>query len=256
MKIILWILLVSGVSSAQTFVETAIGPRATGYLGIGKDPIYTDRILNAVALPASFDWWSKGVMTPIKDQGNCGSCYSFAITRSFESALMIQSGKPALDLSEQQIVSCSGAYGCGGGFMDTASFVVNVGLTDEASFPYTARNSRCRSVTVKEKAIKYELLGSQSRRPTVDEIKTALITYGPVFVTVSAGGSGWSGSTGSITRCRNRGTNHMVVLTGWDDKGNWRLDNSWGTNWGNKGHTLIKFGCDEVASEVGFIVTE
>ena len=237
-------------------IETKAGNKSTGYLGLGE-ATYAEERLNAIPLPDSFDWNEKGMVSPIRDQGQCGSCWAFAITKSLESALLIQ-GKPLMNLSEQHMVSCArDAYGCGGGFMSSAKFVVNPGLTDEASFPYAARNLRCKSgLKIKEKAIKYELLGTATRSPTVEEIKIALLTYGPLYVTVAAGGSGWSGRTGEVTGCRNRGTNHMVVITGYTEDNKWIVANSWGSNWGNKGYTLMKFGCDKIAEDAGYVILD
>lgn len=245
------------LASPVISVDTRAGKKSTGYLGLGE-AVYAEERLNAIPLPDSFDWNEKGMVTPIRDQGQCGSCWSFAITKSLESALMIQSGKSMSNLSEQQMVSCArDAYGCGGGFMSSAKFVVNPGLTDEASFPYAARNLRCKTgLKIKEKAVKYELLGSPTKSPTVEEIKIALLTFGPLYVTVAAGGSGWSGRTGEITGCRNRGTNHMVVITGYTADDKWIVANSWGSNWGNKGYTLMKFGCDKIAEDAGYVITQ
>jgi C1A family cysteine protease len=99
-------------------------------------------------------------------------------------------------------------------------------------------------------------LGSANRKPTVDEIKAAVIKYGIAFVTVAAGGNGWSGRTGEITGCRNTGTNHIVNIIGWTKNGKWKMKNSWGKSWANQGYSLIKFGCDKIAEEAGIVIVE
>ncbi len=251
----------AAVAEGVDTVETVNGPRATGYLGLGDMPKaqYESPAVTDGELPASFDWRDvPGVLSPIRDQGSCGSCYSFAITASLESAEVVQLGKATQNLSEQHIVSCArDSFGCGGGFMTTAGFAVKTGLTDEASFPYTGRNSRCKAgLDIKSKAVSYKLLGSPRKKPTVEEIKSALINKGPLFVTVMAGGSGWSGATGDVTSCRKRGsTNHMINLVGYDDKG-WIIRNSWGERWGDKGYAHIGYGCDLIALEAGYLTVE
>lgn len=253
-------LFLSSAAFAEETVDTVDGPKATGYLGLGDmATLHYEKIpLGEGDLPESFDWRDvKGVFGPIRNQGSCGSCYAFAITGALEASEVVQTGRPLQDLSEQQIVSCSDSYGCGGGFMSTAYYAVKPGLTDEASFPYTARNSRCRTnLDIKAKASKYSLLGTPRRSPTTTEIKTALINKGPLFITVMAGGSGWNGGGSKVTSCRKRGsTNHMVVLSGYDKNG-WIIRNSWGARWGDKGYAHIGYGCDLVAEQAGFVTVE
>ena len=87
-------------------------------------------------------------------------------------------------------------------------------------------------------------------------VKKALIDHGPLFITVMAGGSGWSGATDTVTSCRKRGgTNHMVQLVGYN-KTHWIIKNSWGTNWGDQGYAKIKYGCDFVAEEAGYVTVK
>ena len=248
--------IMSSVSFGDT-ITTIAGKKATGYLGLigpgGTAPIY-EAMKAREDLPEAFDWREHAIVSSIKDQGNCGSCYSFAITKAFESALALKAGTK-LDLAEQEIVSCSGAYKCGGGFMSTAGYVVTHGQGLESDFPYTASNARCKKIAVAAKAASYKLLGSSTKKPTVAEMKTAMMEHGPLFVTVSAGGSGWSGSTGMITGCKNRSTNHMVNLVGWYKDG-WIMANSWSSNWGDKGFTKMPFGCDKIGDEAGYIVVD
>ena len=263
MRIILLAAFIAGTAQARfvDVVQTVDGPKATGYFGLSEDgdisglPYEGASMRSLAELPESFDWRDvPGALSPIKSQGSCGSCYSFAITAALESAMAIFGKVPDLNLSEQQIVSCSDAYGCGGGFMTTASYVVDTGLTEEASFPYVARGVRCKSrLPIKAKAVSYKLLGERNKSPTRDEIKAALIEKGPLFITVMAGGSGWSGAGQDVTSCRRSGRlNHMIVISGFDKDG-WIIRNSWGSNWGDKGYAHIGYGCDLVAQEAGYV---
>lgn len=261
MKVFIFALAMAGTSLAGEIVDTVDGPKATGYAGISPDGSraglpYEGKKSKAlkVDLPESFDWREQGVVSPVKDQGNCGSCVSHALTMSLESALAIHAGRPGLDLAEQEIVSCmyEDAFGCDGAYMTAAKYLLK-GLGAESDFPYVARAVRCKKIPTVAKALTYKLLGSETEGPTRDEIKEALIKYGPLFVTVYAGGSGWSGQTGKITSCRrSRGNNHAVTLVGYNQSG-WIFRNSWGTSWGDKGDSLIGYGCDGFGAEAGFV---
>jgi C1A family cysteine protease len=97
-------------------------------------------------LPDSIDWAAKGVVTPIKNQGTCGSCWAFSTTGSIESAYWIKNGSEVL-LSEQQLVDCSISYGnngCGGGLVEYGyNYAKHVALETEAQYPYHAKDDKC-----------------------------------------------------------------------------------------------------------------
>lgn len=201
-------------------------------------------------LPEEYDLRALGLVAPIKDQKNCGACYSFAITESLEDAIL-HAGGDLVDLSTQQIVSCAkDAYGCGGGFMSTADYILNPGLALAKDYPYTATSSRCKNPLphIAAKAASYSFIGASNRAPTTDELKQAIYTYGSIFVTVSAGGSDWDGRK-VMTRCSNRSTNHMILIVGWTRDGKWIIKNSWSKNWGEDGFAYMPYKCDNVANE-------
>lgn len=246
-------MLLSSAVSAQEIVETVAGPKATGYLGLGKSPVWSDEVFQTADLPKTFDWREvSDVVTPVRSQGNCGSCVSFGLAKSFEGALMVQTGRGPYNFAEQEILSCrkGDAFGCNGAYMTAAGYVSTKGLGSEEDFPYRARAVACKKIDTVEKAESYKLLNRASK----EVIKAALIKYGPMFVTVQAGGRGWSGRTGKITSCKKtNGSNHVLTLIGYDEKG-WILRNSWGTGWGDGGDSWIGYNCDGVAKQAGYFV--
>jgi C1A family cysteine protease len=120
-----------------------------GYKRMSTGKPVTEDISNGN--PDSFDWRTKGAVTPVKDQGNCGSCWAFSTTGTLEGVNFIANGK--LDsLSEQYLVDCSknGNYGCDGGEMTNAlSYVVKRGIPLESAYPYTAEDGRCKKSVAK-----------------------------------------------------------------------------------------------------------
>lgn len=227
---------------------------AKGYLGplphIGVP--YLSPVGDSV--PDAYDSREDGFVTPIKNQGNCGSCWAFARTKAFEAALLVAGYAPPLDLSEQDtLVNDKTAYGCGGGFMD-GRFEVNQGQTVEAACPYRASTRyRCNGEKL-AKATKWAMLGQRGRAPTDDELKAAIYRYKVLAVTVAAG-SGFSPRGGRITTCSSRSVNHMVTLVGYRPAPGggveYLIANSWGTGWGDKGFAWSKKGCNKLASTPG-----
>jgi len=235
---------------------------STGFLGHERETgqlHFSPAVLTG--FPPTLDLRTTGEVSTIKNQGSCGSCWSFAITKALESA-RLKAGLPELDLSEQQMVSCDkNAYGCNGGNMDDADYIVNPGLALESDYKYTATSSKCKNpvpVTA-DKAKSWAYVGGGGRKPTVAELKTAIAQYGVIFVTVSAGGNDWGGSTVHMKGCGQRGTNHMVALVGYNADDEFIIGNSWGTNWGENGFAYAKQGCDDLANETtgaAFVVYE
>ena len=229
---------------------------STGYLQRGTPE--TGRVFFAPsmrALPDAYDARGDGVVSAIKDQGNCGSCWAFARTKAMEAAV-VKAGMSPLDLSEQDtLVNDKTAYGCGGGFMDGA-FETKYGQTDEAHCPYkTSDRVACNAAKV-VKANKWAMVGASGRAPSVDELKAAIYQYGVLAVTVAAGGDFSPDSEGRITRCSSRSINHMVTLAGWRPAPTgggveFLIGNSWGKGWGKDGFAWSKQGCNKLASTAG-----
>lgn len=263
--LILLCFLFSTFATAQVTIKSDVEKGREYSTGLLHSDVKTGQLhyrLNTLTgYPLSLDLRTQGFVSAIKDQGSCGSCWSFAIVKSLESA-RLKAGLPELDLAEQQMVSCDKkAFGCGGGFMSNADYSVSPGISLESGYKYTGTNSRCKSPlpATADKAKSWAYIGKAGKKPTKDELKAAINTYGVIFVTVSAGGTDWGGSRVHMTGCTNRGTNHMVTLVGYNDKDEFIIGNSWGKNWAEAGFAYAKQGCNNLANEVNgaaFLVYE
>lgn len=191
----------------------------------------------------SVDWRAKNAVTPIKDQGRCGSCWAFSATESIES-LAFLSGKYSLEkMSCQQITACDkGSSGCNGGNPSTAFNYIKScgGLETEADYPYTAGGGSTGSCKFDKSKAKEKVTGSQKTKGE-DQMLQAL-QKNPMSICHQTGG--WqSYKSGSVmTKCSSGG-GHCTQLVGYDSGGDyWIIKNSWGTGWGSSGYIYIKKG--------------
>jgi hypothetical protein len=188
-----------------------------------------------------FDWRDMGGVTPVKDQANCGSCWDFAATGAFESAILILDGIE-MDLSEQQVLSCNPwGSSCSGGWMEDAyALFRDHGAVEELCMPYEADDDvPCTEGLCDVVATLYTWIDIPNN---VNSIKNALLD-GPISTTFMVYGDFhwdcyWHADTGDL--------NHAVVIVGWDDSicngGGWILKNSWGSSWGDNGYFYMPYG--------------
>jgi len=240
--------------TTDEFVKYVHGKNGKCYSG--KRPKYTIGGKNGVKKsdkvstdPPSVDWTTKGVVTPVKNQGDCGSCWAFSATGSIECNYAIAHGQ-LNSLSEQQLVDCSvseGNLGCDGGEMDSAfKYVMKEGgLCSETEYPYTAQDGKCQSSTC---GTKYDAIKSYTDVTKQDEQALEMAAAaGCVSVAIEADQFAFQYySSGILTGTCGTNLDHGVLVVGYGtDSGQeyWKVKNSWGTSWGENGYVLICKDC-------------
>jgi cathepsin H len=190
------------------------------------------------------DWRRNGVVTPVKNQGSCGSCWTFSSTGCLESMTAIKTGK-LLSLSEQQLVDCARNFdnGCNGGLPSHAfNYVLyNGGIQSEGDYPYTGRDGKCKFDKTKVVAtVKDEVNITEGAE---DELLDAVTSKGPISIAFQVASDFRFYSTGvyDSTVCKSgpMDVNHAVLTVGYNStstKPYWIIKNSWGATWGINGY--------------------
>ena len=198
---------------------------------------------SASSAPATIDWRSKGAVTSVKDQGQCGSCWTFSSTGAVEGAWAISTGQ-LINLAEQELVDCAGAkygsMGCNGGQMEGAfKYIIEHGQCALSAYPYTAKDGTC------EKCTAVAHLSSCSDVVPNDQISLkGAVAQQPVAIAIEADTKYFQSYSSGILTSSSCGTSldHGVLIVGYgEDNGQkfWLVKNSWGTTWGDKGYVKI-----------------
>jgi len=191
------------------------------------------------------DWSTDAsVVNPVKDQGQCGSCWAFSAVGTVESAYALAAGKLG-SYAEQQLVDCDttgGSQGCNGGFNQYGiSYIGQTGIAAESAYPYTATDGSCRASSVSKTLAAGAVSGYQSVSKNNAGLQSALNTS-PVSVTVDADNSWQLYRSGVLSKsCGIFGQiDHAVIAVGYDTSADtFKIRNSWGASWGEAGYVRV-----------------
>ena len=233
-----------GDMTSEEWSSKFFGFRPSKYINsfMNRRTVHMD---DATVLPESVDWRQKGAVTPVKNQGQCGSCWSFSATGAMEGAHYLSSGK-LVSLSEQQLVDCSSAegdQGCFGGLMDDAfEYVIkNGGIDTEQDYPYFAKTGSCNMKKQGKHAVTFT---SFQDVPHNNERQLAMaVAKQPVSVAIEADQPDFQFyKSGIFNATCGTALDHGVLVVGYgqqDGMNYWIVKNSWGESWGNNGYILI-----------------
>lgn len=224
------------------------------------------------AVPGKIDW--SPLVSPPENQGNCGSCYAFGLTKALRSAFMLKGADPGTLAFNYLVNNCGPVknWGCeGGDFDDGKNFLTDLGPWLEKDDPYTASdNGKCLHLPPKGTAIEFVQVGNGNQAPTFQELAVALAARHMLVIDVAVCGA-WDSYSGGIfnrNQCGANSINHMINLNGHDCQtsvdaaGNCVFNskgqpvngdgfliamNNWGTSWGEKGYMRTRWGIDAIA---------
>ena len=253
-----------GHLTREEFAETRLGYNQAA--NIRPDGVVEINPLNSglssrtlSELPSEVDWVSRGAVTKVKNQGRCGSCWSFSTTGAIEGAYFLKTGK-LLSFSEQQLVDCDKTcFGCRGGLMDTAFEWIkdHKGMCLENDYPYVSGNgiqpktcTRCINVPGSTVKSFVDVISDSEQ-----ELMSA-VSGRPVSVAIEADQEAFQFyKSGVVTgKCGSK-LDHGVLVVGFattsDGIDYWRIKNSWGTGWGEDGYVRIQRGKTSVFNKSG-----
>ena len=189
----------------------------------------------------SIDWTTDTCFVgPVKNQGQCGSCWAFSATQATEAAYCKKFGEKVY-LSESQLVDCDFfSHGCNGGLQENAyAHYFRVGPIAEDNYSYEAKDRTCQEPEV---ASDYPVLPKGFRVDVGDDLLYEALQYAPVAISIRAENDAFRHYDGGVIDGDDCGTyiDHAVLLTGYDQDGDyWIVKNSWGENWGENGYVRI-----------------
>lgn len=203
-----------------------------------------------VTLPSSVDWTTKGAVTPVKNQGQCGSCWSFSATGAMEGAYEIAT-KKLVSISEQELVDCAqaeGEQGCNGGLMDGAfTYAKKTGMCTEESYAYKAKGGTCKASSCTKAFDAGVVTGYKDVSTDDEQAMMSAVAQQPTSIAIEADKSVFQlYKSGVLSGLCGSSLDHGVLAVGYgtatDGGDYWKVKNSWGATWGDNGYVLLKRG--------------
>ena len=249
--------------SPQEFKEKYTGgwKKGAGLSAVGADGSVVAKssckAFTSTNAPAgdTLDWTTKGAVTPVKNQGQCGSCWSFSATGAMEGAWFVHTGK-LVSLSEEQLVECSKRYGnlaCNGGMMDNAfQYAIDNGMCSEAAYPYTSGTGVVGSCKTCQEVVTMSSCADVATNNQV--VLKAAVSMAPVSIAIEADTAVFQSYSGGVITSAKCGTtlDHGVLIAGYGVENGikyWLVKNSWGPDWGLNGY--VKIGRSDSTNDAG-----
>jgi len=246
-----------GLNHLSDMNATEVKQQLNGYMHSAKKLRFQPRkgatfmaSLQNETLAANVDWRQHGYVTDVKNQGQCGSCWSFSTTGALEGQMFRKTGK-LVSLSEQNLVDCSGPegnMGCNGGLMDDAFEYIklNDGIDSEDSYPYEGVQGQCRYNKTNRAG---EDVGFVDVKQGCEHsLKRAVATQGPVSVAIDASHRSFQMYAGGVyyePECSSDQLDHGVLVVGYGEEDGhkfWLVKNSWSADWGDNGYIKMARG--------------
>jgi len=196
---------------------------------------------SGITAPDVLDWRLKNVVTPVKDQGQCGSCWAFAVTETLESGYAIKTGNLEI-LAPQELVDCDkNSFGCSGGYPELAlQYIEAHGLELESEYPYSATDGVCKATDTQ-----YKLDQCFDVPANNEALLKSAVSKAPLTVVIEADQRVFQFYKSGVITASSCGQNldHAVQLVGYGTENNmdyWLVRNSWGAGWGENGYVKLE----------------
>ncbi|XP_056166986.1 zingipain-1-like [Syzygium oleosum] len=229
----------------EEFVATYTGYKSPSSTRRNSSQVHSFEYQGLNNIPESVDWVKKGAVNPIKNQGRCGSCWSFSVVATVEAITQITSGV-LLNLSEQQLIDCAtdGNQGCQGGWMDNGFeyIISNKGISSTSNYPYVGVDGTC---DVQAESVAEAKISDYRDVPPNEDDMLKAVAMQPVSVALDSSGPAFKNYKGGVfTGPCNNNLDHAVTVVGYgtDDGGieYWLVRNSWDVLWGENGYMRIQ----------------